>query len=90
MSNESGIEYLDNGNDTGTCIGRSSASKLAFFGSTPVTRWSGANSAAIAISGGATSGSTIVASIQSAVAAHEVLLNNIVQMLKLYNLSAGA
>jgi len=35
------VEYLDNGNDDGTCMGRA-ADKISFFGATPVVKQTGA------------------------------------------------
>jgi len=34
-------DYLDNGNDDGSCIGRS-AGKVSFYGATPVVKQTGA------------------------------------------------
>ena len=35
------VDYLDNGNDDGCCIGRS-ADKVGFYGATPVVKQTGA------------------------------------------------
>lgn len=32
------VEYLDKGNDDGTCLGQSASHKISFFGATPVVQ----------------------------------------------------
>ena len=32
------VDYLDNGNDDGTCLGQSASEKISFYGATPVAR----------------------------------------------------
>lgn len=51
-------EYLDSGNDDGVAIGRSSSSKLAFYGGTPYAQPSGAAQAAVTDASGGTAAAT--------------------------------
>jgi len=32
------VEYLDKGNDDGTCFGQSASAKISFYGKTPATQ----------------------------------------------------
>lgn len=42
------VEYLDKGNDDGTCLGQSATEKISFYGATPIVQRSGAAQAAVA------------------------------------------
>jgi len=41
------VEYLDNGNVDGTCLGQSSSTKIGFYGTTPVDQAATASEAAV-------------------------------------------
>ena len=89
-TNPAGIRYLGDASASGEVWGRSSAGLLAFYGGTPTTRASGTSQAAVAVTG-ATSSSTIIASLQSVVASQNTLLNEIRDVLVTrLNLMAGA
>ena len=63
-TNAAGIEYIGNGNSSGTVIGRTATETIGFFGTTPVAQQSVAATAAPAIDP-TVSGSALVASIHS-------------------------
>lgn len=88
-TNAAGVKYVTGGL-SGVCFGKDSVALTGFNGATPTTRRSGANGAAIAISTGTASGSALVASLQSVIDAHSVLLNEIRATLVQKGLHAGA
>lgn len=88
-TNAAGVKYITGGL-SGTCHGKSSIDLVGFHGKTPTTRRSGADGAAITITAGTTSGSTLVASLQSLATAQSTLLNEIRATLVAKGLHAGA
>jgi hypothetical protein len=89
-TNAAGVQYLGDGNDSGTCLGRTSVSEVGFYGATPTTRRSGASQASVTVTCGTASGSALVASIHSVATANSTLLNQIQADLVAMGLIAGA
>lgn len=68
------VEYLDKGNDDGTCLGQSATEKISFYGATTIVQPSGAGQAVISSDLTALATGAAVSTCVSAINAINVLL----------------
>ena len=70
------VEYLDKGNDDGTCLGQSATEKISFYGGTPATQPTGGLSSTLVITNSSAT-SACVSAIQHLQVAHNATLTNL-------------
>ena len=89
-TDNAGVEYLGDGGSDGTVVAKLSTDLLGLHGKTPTSMRTGTSQAAVTVTAGTTSGSALVASLQSLATANSTLLNEIRATLVAKGIFAGA